>query len=97
MPSTESYDKASYLDWALVQLSDSTYYQNMLVANPGTTHLETLALEGICSDPPIGQVLVATRRGIVRAKGTGSASTLNSRAGETSQSVWSIDLEESLG
>ena len=83
------------LDWALIQLDDMTCYHNR-VKNPILDH-QILRLDHIKTIPPVGEVLLLTSRGILRAKGGGTFSSLRLPHAEDSISVWSIDLGQSLG
>ena len=56
-----------------------------------------MVLKNIGIVPPVGQVLVLTSRGVVRARGGGSLSSLKLPHIQAAQSVWPIDLEQSLG
>ena len=93
-----SKDPAPNLDWALLQLADTTRYKNIII-RPGTATMKasTLEVKGISKGPPTGEVLVNTRRGVVRAKGSGSSCSLQLPRNKTAVKVWSIDLESHLG
>ena len=98
IPLVNSKDSAPNLDWALLQLTDTCSYKNIII-RPGTVTMKasTLEVKGISEGPPIGEVLVNTRRGVVRAKGSGSSCSLQLPPNKTAVNVWSIDLESYLG
>ena len=98
VPHVDSEHQAPNIDWALVQLTDTCYYKNIIV-RPGTAQMKasTLEVKGISKVPPTGEVLVITRRGVVRAKGSGSSCSLQLPPHKTAVNVWSIDLESYLG
>ena len=56
-----------------------------------------MVLENIGTVPPVGQVMVLTSRGAVRARGGGSFSSLKLPHIQAAQGVWTIDLEQNLG
>ena len=85
---------SSELDWALIELGDACYYNK--VKNPSGRD-GILVLGNIKNVPPIGQVMVLTRRGVVHARGGGSFSSLKLPHVEALQSVWQINLEQNLG
>ena len=85
----------SELDWALIQLDDTTCYYNRVKSRPSDRHI--LAINNIKTTPPIGGVIVLTSRGNFRAKGGGSFSSLKLPHVQAALNVWAIDLEQNLG
>ncbi|KAL8792079.1 MAG: hypothetical protein Q9195_005334 [Heterodermia aff. obscurata] len=90
-----AFHSSSELDWALIQLDESTCYYNR-VENSFVDH-HILALNSIKTVPPAGEIILLTSRGNFRAKGGGSFSSLKLPNVQTTLSVWAIDLERNLG
>lgn len=91
---------ANGLDWALCGLGDwgkfslsGTYLPTEL---RGADGLEYLLFKQIKSSPPLGKVLVATRRGAVPGLGTGSDCSIKLGSDDRYRHVWSIQVKNSL-
>ena len=91
---------AEGLDWALCELGDwGRYAVNGVYLRPELRSAgmpEHLLFRNIKTTPPLGKVLVATRRGAVPGVGTGSDSSIKLGRDNKYRHVWSIELEESL-
>jgi hypothetical protein len=90
----EPYDE---YDWALLQLENNMEPINIVEVPGGHgNHI----FVGRCSESLLDntKVWVVTRRGLLNAHATpGSATSINFPGSLVSQSVWSIQLSESLG
>ena len=88
------------LDWALCELGDwGKYAINGVhlrpeLRSPGMS--ENLLFRNIKSTPPLGKILVATRRGAIPGIGTGSDCSIKLARDDQYRHVWSVELEESL-
>jgi len=91
---------ANGLDWALCDLGDwgdfSLNGANLPMELRGDDGLEYLLFKQIKSSPPLGKVLVATKRGVVPGLGTGSDCSIKLGKDDRYRHVWSIQVEESL-
>ena len=91
---------AQGLDWALCELGDwGRYAVNGVYLPPELRSAgmpEHLLFRNIKTTPPLGKVLVATRRGAVPGVGTGSDSSIKLGRDDKYRHVWSIEVEESL-
>ena len=91
---------AQGLDWALCELGDwGKYAVNGVYLRPELRSAgmpEHLLFRNIKTTPPLGKVLVATRRGAVAGVGTGSDSSIKLGRDDKYRHVWSIEVEESL-
>ena len=91
---------AEGLDWALCELGDwGRYAVNGVYLRPELRSAEMpehLLFRNIKTTPPLGKVLVATRRGAVPGVGTGSDSSIKLGRDNKHRHVWSIEVEESL-
>lgn len=91
---------ANGLDWALCELGEwskyainGVYLPPELRTDPRSAYLLSKKLK---TTPPLGKILVATRRGVVPGYGTGSDSSIKLGNDDDYRHVWSIQLEESL-
>ena len=88
------------LDWALCELGDwGKYAINGIhlrpeLRSPGMP--DNLLFRSIKTTPPLGKILVATRRGAVPGIGTGSDCSIKLARDDKYRHVWSVELEESL-
>lgn len=91
---------AKGLDWALCELGDwGKYAINGVYLRPELRSAgmpEHLLFRNIKTTPPLGKILVATRRGAVRGIGTGSDCSIKLARDNRYRHVWSVELEESL-
>ena len=91
---------AKGLDWALCELGEwGKYAINGVYLRPEQRSAgmpEHLVFRNIKSTPPLGRILVATRRGAVPGIGTGSDCSIKLARDERYRHVWSVELEESL-
>ncbi|MCJ1453720.1 peptide-N4-(N-acetyl-beta- glucosaminyl)asparagine amidase [Mycoblastus sanguinarius] len=91
---------ANGLDWALCELGDwGKYAINGVYLPPelrGPDASEYLIFTQAKTTPPLGKVLVATRRGAISGLGTGSDCSIKLGSDDRYRHVWSIQLEESL-
>ncbi len=91
---------ANGLDWALCELDDCGKYPMNGVYLPPELRcadaMENLFFRRIKTTPPLGKVLVATRRGAISGLGTGSDCAIKLGSDDRYRYVWSIQLEESL-
>lgn len=91
---------ANGLDWALCDLGDwgkfSLNGANLPTELRGDDGLEYLLFKQINSGPPLGKVLVATKRGVVPGRGTGSDCSIKLDKYDRYRHVWSIQVEQSL-
>ena len=85
------------LDWALIELDDAKCYYNMVDTEGFRAESRLLELDTLKTVPPVGQLIVLTGRGIRKARGGGSSSSLRLPQLGRPLHVWSIDLEQSLG
>ena len=88
------------LDWALCELGDwGRYAINGVHLRPELRSAgmpEHLLFRNIKTSPPIGKILVATRRGAVPGIGTGSNCSIKLTRDNRYRHFWSVELEESL-
>ncbi|CAD6584920.1 MAG: hypothetical protein ASARMPREDX12_001793 [Alectoria sarmentosa] len=88
------------LDWALCELGDwGKYAINGVYLRPelrSAGMAEHLVFKNIKTTPPLGKILVATRRGAVPGIGTGSDCSIKLARDNRYRHVWSVELEESL-
>ncbi|KAF6230579.1 hypothetical protein HO173_011116 [Letharia columbiana] len=91
---------AKGLDWALCELGDwGKYAINGVYLHPELRSAgmpEHLLFRNIKSTPPLGKILVATRRGAVPGIGTGSDCAIKFPRDNRYRRVWSVELGESL-
>ena len=91
---------AEGLDWALCELGDWGKYAINGVHLPPELRSagapEHLLFRNIKTTPPLGKILVATRRGAVPGIGTGSDCSIKLPRDTGYRHVWSVELEESL-
>ena len=91
---------AEGLDWALCELGDwGKYAVNGVYLRPELQSVGTpehLLFRNFKTTPPLGRILVATRRGAVLGVGTGSDCTIKLARDDRYRQVWSVELEESL-
>lgn len=92
---------ANGLDWALCELGAlGKYSVNGVFLPPelrGADGLEYLIFKEIKSTPPVGKVLVATRKGgAITGLGTGSDCSIKLDRDDKYRHVWSIQVEQSL-
>lgn len=88
------------LDWALCELGDwGKYAINGVHLRPELRSAEMpehLLFRNIKTTPPLGKILVATRRGAIPGIGTGSDCSIKLARDNRYRHVWSVELEESL-
>ncbi len=88
------------LDWALCELGEwGKYAINGVHLRPEQRSAgmpEHLLFRNIKTTPPLGKILVATRRGAVPGIGTGSDCSIKLARDNRYRHVWSVELEESL-
>ena len=91
---------ASGLDWALCELGElgkyainGVYLPQELRTDQKNAYLLSRTLK---TTPPLGKILVATRKGVVSGYGTGSDSLIKLSNDNDYRRVWSIYVEESL-
>lgn len=91
---------AEGLDWALCELGDwGKYALNGVYLRPELQSAEMpehLLFRNFKTTPPLGKILVATRRGAVPGIGTGSDCSIKLARDDRYRHVWSVELEESL-
>ena len=91
---------ADGLDWALCELGEWGKYAINGVYLPPELRTdekrEYLLFNKLKTMPPLGKILVATRRGVIPGYGTGSDTSIKLGGDDTLRHVWSIQLEESL-
>lgn len=97
---TSRLSSAEGLDWALCELGDwGKYAINGVYLRPELRSAgmpEHLLFKNIKTTPPLGKILVATRRGAVPGTGTGSDCSIKLARDNRYRHVWSVELEESL-
>ena len=87
-------------DWALIELCDPKYHRvNAIVVPQHDTaeryyHLFSNSPKSI---PPAGTVYIATRNGVLRGTGTGSACAVKLPNSDNYRSVWTVEVERDLG
>lgn len=91
---------ADGLDWALCELGEWGKYAMNGVYLPQEVRTdqkrEYLLFKTLKTTPPLGKILVAIRRGVIRGYGTGSDCSIKLGSDSEYRHVWSIHLEESL-
>ena len=91
---------ADGLDWALCELGELGKYAINGVYLPPELRIderrEYLLFKKLKTTPPLGRILVATKRGVIPGYGTGSDTSIRLGRDDELRHVWSIQLEESL-
>ena len=91
---------ANGLDWALCELGEWGKYAINGIYLPPELRMDSkseyLLFEKLNETPPLGKILVATKRGVVSGYGTGADCSIKLGSDNDYRRVWSVQLEESL-